>query len=105
MKEVTWIEGYPLGCPYDYPEGFPKLHLLGSTLWHDLNNEREGIGDMEKIPRELRRRRWIPAVTTFHGEKGSIDIRVCDGDNMPMRTVKFLVRNDKTLKGIKRRQY
>jgi len=102
---MKWIKG----PQYDYPEGCPRYF---QTLWWDLDAERE-LGNHEIIPKELRRRRWVPGQTTFisrshwklgnSSESTSVIIDLAKGDHMPMRTIKWIIRNDKLLKNLKKR--
>ena len=95
MEEIKWIKGNE----YDYPEGYSK-YLQSSTLIDDLYIYKDEVLEemKKKIPKELHRRRWIVAVATFIGEKGSIDIRFSDGDFMPLRTHNWIMKNDRNVK-------
>ena len=107
MKEIKWIKGNEVKPykPYDYPEGYSHYF---QTLIEDLYCYKT-LGQWEeakkKIPKELHRRRWIVGVATFTGEKGSIEVRVTDGDYMPLRTHNWIMKNDslvkKTIRGLR----
>ena len=89
---MKWIEG----PQYDYPEGFPRYEMY-RTLWHDLDVERTH-GEHDKIPKEFRRRRWVPGVSFFStGEKGegqTLEVDWMEVSPIPMRTIKWILATD-----------
>ncbi len=107
MKEIKWIKGNEVKPyrPYDYPEGYSNYD---QTLIDDLSCYKtlgKWEGKKTKIQKELHRRKWIVGVATFSGEKGSIEIRVTDGDYIPMRTHNWIMKTDryvkKTIRGLR----
>lgn len=97
------------GSQYDYPEGYPKYV---QTIFEDLQEERQfcrdgfGCEKWEKIkkniPKECHRYNWMVGVASFTGKNGLIDIRFTDGEYIPIRTIKWILKNDQILKGIRR---
>ena len=91
---IKWING----PRYDYPEGYP---YITETLWWDLNGTR--LLEPHLIPKEYRRRRWIPGSTVFVSPSGErLKVDLYKGDHMPLKTVKYLIANDSLLKRLKR---
>ena len=104
MTEIKWIKGNEVEPyrPYDYPDGYSTYQtgcsLLDDLYCHKVLGKWEWEEVKKKIPKKLHRRRWIVGVATFSGEKGSIEIRVTDGDYIPIRTHNWIMKNDKYLK-------
>ena len=109
-KKIKWIEGRTSKPyqPYDYPEGFPYWDDRGySVLWDEYfwgeNRERR-----KQFPKELRRRKILPAKVTFQAvdENGKnifrwIEVEL-EKDCIPVRTVLYILNNDKNLRNIRR---
>ena len=108
-RKLMWITGnnfdYPAilgtdGLWMDYPN--ISLKTKGG-LWDDLRNH-------PKDPRYKRfgRRKWIPCEIDFfsnHRNSEGKKLRLCIDcleDEMPLKTVDFLIRRDRNLKDIKR---
>ena len=86
---MIWIKG----THYDFPEGFPN-YCSRETIWWDLEVERS-LGKQDTIPKEFRRRRWVPGVSFFRAEDGE-HLRV-DWEQVspiPMRTIKWIIATD-----------
>ena len=95
---MNWIKG----TQYDYPEGFPH-YCRHRTLWWDLNSLRV-MGRQDEIPKEFRRRRWVPGTSFFRAEDGtSLEVNWEKVDPIPMRTIRWIFATDNwELKQLKR---
>ena len=108
-KQIKWIEGYTSKPyrPYDYPEGFSSWDNCGAyVLWDEYfwgeNRERR-----KQFPKELRRRKILPALVTFcaldeSGKKTDFIQVELEKDSIPVRTVLHILNNDKNLRNIRR---
>jgi len=103
MTEIKWIEGRtskPFRS-YDYPEGFSILPPRYAVLWDDWSHG-ELREKRKKLPKELRRKKWLPSRVRFDSDKGNGFVEINLEDGIPIRTVECLRRFEKTLNLIKK---
>ena len=121
-SDIKWIDGRTLNLLYDVPEGCSRYSTcLGDDLYCYKHDPKEWDEVKKVIPKELHRRRWIPSVITFIGDKQNKNMvmRVLDkvhenklislyqtgeyvGDYVPIRTLKYLINYDSNMKFLKR---
>ena len=103
-KQIKWIEGRTSKPyqPYDYPEGFPYWCDSGACVLWDEYHYGENRERRKQFPKELRRRKILPARVTFYAlnenRKKTDFIQVdLEEDRIPVITVLYILNHDKQL--------
>lgn len=86
---MNWLHGKH----YDYPDGFPT-YCRGETIWWELDADRM-LGKQDEIPKEFRRRRWVPGNSVFKAEDGErLKVDWGEVSPIPMRTIRWILATD-----------